>query len=84
MDNEKDQLFEQTQQQRNPYLARPEDFVVSKPSEIHDRDLPFDGHRGDSDREYRELLRQGAPSLNKGIDLPTEVDRAGPPHTKTQ
>ena len=40
MNNQKNKLIEQTETQRNPYAARPEDFPISEPDEIASRRTP--------------------------------------------
>jgi hypothetical protein len=79
MTTEQDQKIEQTENQRDCYRARPEDFHVSEPDEITSRTQPFHGQCGDTDREYNRLLavRQ---AKNKGVNLPTATDDAGAPH----
>ena len=55
MNNDKNKLFKQTDAQRSPGLARPEDFAVNPPDT--NKDYPFHGQRGDSKRECDALLK---------------------------
>jgi hypothetical protein len=51
----KDQKIEQTENQCDPYLARPEDFPVSTPDQIVQK-VPGHGQRGRTLREQNRLL----------------------------
>jgi hypothetical protein len=73
--NKNNEKIEQTAQQSNPYLARPEDFTISEPDEIDSRSTPFHGQCGDTQREYDRLLAI-RHAQNKGVDLPTSTDGA--------
>jgi hypothetical protein len=53
MSKERNQLVHQTEQQANPFLARPEDFTV-----VEDDAQPFHSQCGDSKREYARLLAE--------------------------
>jgi predicted alpha/beta-fold hydrolase len=78
---QQDMLIEQTDNQRNPFLARPEDFEVLEPSDAaKPMARPFHGQTGDSKTEYNRLLQE-APLTGKGAPLPTQTDDAGAPHT---
>lgn len=66
MTNEKNKLFKQTDSQRSPGLARPEDFTVNSPDT--NKDYPFHGQRGDSKTECDALLKvreAGRPKFSK-------------------
>jgi hypothetical protein len=67
---QQDQKIELTENQQNPYLARPEDFTVTTPDQIARRSQPFHGQRGDSDREEATLLAK-RKAQGKGVDLNT-------------
>lgn len=67
---QQDQQIELTNNQQNPYLARPEDFTVTPPDQIARRSQPFHGQRGDSDREEAKLLAK-RQAQGKGADLST-------------
>ena len=71
-DNEK---IEQTTEQSNPYLARPEDFEIGAPAQTSP--TPGHGQRGLTTREERLLAKR--KSQGKGQDLGTTVDDAGLP-----
>jgi hypothetical protein len=71
MKNDKNQKIELTPQQSNPYLCRPEDWAVAS-------SIPGSGQRGDSQREFRQLLSK-RKAQGKGVTLGTTVDEAGPP-----
>jgi hypothetical protein len=71
---EKDTLVSQTDNQRNPGAAKPEDFQI-----VRDGDGEFGGQRSDeilkaSDRECGRKAFAGTPDRNN-------VDKAGPPHS---
>jgi len=53
MKTRKDELIELSHNQQTPGDARPEDF------EPESEELEFSGSCGDSQREYRELLKEG-------------------------
>ena len=72
MKDKQDLKIELTPQQSNPYLCRPEDWTV-------DSSIPGSGQRGDSQREFRQLLSK-RKAQGKGVTLGTTVDEAGPPH----
>jgi hypothetical protein len=57
MNKEKDQLFEQTEAQRNPYLARPEDFEIMSAADAARRSLPGQGQSGDNLCQYLSLVK---------------------------
>jgi hypothetical protein len=86
--NRDEENIELSEAQQNPYLARPEDFVVGTGVDAAKRQLPGHGQCGDTLREYNHLLKQREQSAGKskpvykGVDLPTAPDEAGPPHTK--
>jgi len=67
---QQDQKIELTENQQNPYLARPEDFEVIAPDNIASRKQPFHGQRGDSNREEARLLAK-RKAKEKGADLST-------------
>jgi hypothetical protein len=67
---QQDQKIELTENQQNPYLARPEDFEVVAPDNIARRTQPFHGQRGDSNREEARLLAK-RKAQGKGVDLNT-------------
>jgi hypothetical protein len=67
---QQDQKIKLTENQQNPYLARPEDFKVVAPDNIASRTQPFHGQRGDSDREEAQLLAK-RKAQGKGADLNT-------------
>jgi hypothetical protein len=81
-----DEKFEQTENQRDPYRARPEDFTVNPPDKIASSSVPGNGQRGNTRAEFARLLAIRASKAgkshpaNKGLDLPTATDKAGPPH----
>lgn len=74
---QQDQKIELTENQQDPYVARPEDFDISEPDEIASRSTPFHGQCGDTHREYDRLLAI-RHAKNKGVDLPTTTDKATP------
>jgi hypothetical protein len=57
MNKEKDQLFEQTEAQRNPYLARPEDFEIMSAADAARRSLPGHSQSGDNLCQYLSLVK---------------------------
>ena len=67
---QQDQKIELTENQQNPYLARPEDFEVVTPDNIARRTQPFHGQRGDSNREEARLLAK-RKAQGKCVDLNT-------------
>ena len=74
MTKQKDVLFSQTDSQRDPGRAKPEDFEI-----VRSGDGEFGGQRSDevleaSDRECNRKKFQGTPTRNS-------VDDAGPAHT---
>ena len=80
MKDEKDRLVEQSESQRNPFLARPEDFEVGKPGA--NTGMPGHGQHGDTVAEERALLASiPQPISGRGQLLPTEPDHAGKPNT---
>jgi hypothetical protein len=78
---EQNNKIEQTENQRNPYLCRPEDWKVSTPDAPSEMEVPAHGQRGDNAREEAKLLAERR-ATGKGVDLPTEVDNASAPHQK--
>jgi hypothetical protein len=76
MKNEKNQKIELTPQQSNPYLCRPEDWAV-------DSSIPGSGQRGDSQREFQQLLAK-RKAQGKGVALGTKFDEAAPVRTGTR
>jgi hypothetical protein len=52
MRNDKDTLTKQTPAQSNPYTTSPTDF------EVEGDGVPFHGQHGDSEAEYKKLLKQ--------------------------
>lgn len=76
---EQSRKIELTQNQQNPYLARPEDFVVSNPNAPAEMEVPAHGQRGDSKREEAKLLAE-RNATGKGVELGTSVDDASAPH----
>lgn len=80
----KDVLIELTESQRDPYLARPEDFEVMRPDEAAQLETPGHGQHGENSKELTRLLREGyVHRTSQGQDLAGvgNVDHAGPPHT---
>ncbi len=67
MNEEQNQLIEQTPTQANPGAAMPTDFKVNE-------SLPGHGQCGDSEREYNALLA-GAHGLEEPIPERNEVPR---------
>jgi hypothetical protein len=66
MQNEKNKLFTQTDSQRSPGLAKPEDFTINPPDT--NKDYPFHGQLGDSKQECDALLKvreTGRPKHDK-------------------
>jgi hypothetical protein len=76
MPTEQDEKIELTPQQQNPYLARPEDFIVNT---TQANQPPGHGQRGANRREEMFLLAK-RKAQGKGVDLPTATDDAGEPH----
>jgi hypothetical protein len=77
--SEQNKLFEQSEAQRNPRLARPEDFKVTPA-------LPLAGQRGETKTELFRLLeesKRGNSShlTGQGAQDSPNVDHAGKPHT---
>jgi hypothetical protein len=60
-DKDHNQLVPQSPGQFDPGTARPEDFEISKPLT-----QPFNGQRGDTDAEEKELLAK-TPIRGKGV-----------------
>ncbi len=58
MSNDKDKLIEQSESQRSPRLARPEDFTITSASEAANQRLPGHGQCGDNLRQYNQLLKE--------------------------
>lgn len=77
--------IEQNENQRDPYRARPEDFVISEPNNIASLPVPFHGQCGNTTREYNRLLAVRASKAgkskvtDKGVDLAIATDDAGEP-----
>ena len=72
--SDRDKLFDQTDAQRDPGRAKPEEFEI-----VREGDGEFGGQRSDevleaSDRECNRKKFQGTPMRNS-------VDSAGKPHT---
>jgi len=88
MNTDKDTLFEQTEAQRNPYLARPEDFEVMSPVEAAQRSLPGHGQCGNNFHQYNQLLKERehvagkSKPTGKGAPVVTSTDDARDPHTR--
>jgi hypothetical protein len=60
MTNEKNTLVTQTDSQRSPGMARPEDFAVNPPET--NKDYPFHGQLGNSAKQCAGLLNVGPKS----------------------
>jgi hypothetical protein len=80
MKDQKNTVVNQTKAQANCYLADPRDFVVVEEG------IPFHGQCGDSEAQYRGLLKQGevaanASNFTKAMEVHPNVDRAKKPHT---
>jgi hypothetical protein len=67
MNTGKNELFEQTPNQADPGLAKPEDFEVN-PSDSNES-YPFHGQRGDSKRECNALLKVREESRPKDASV---------------
>lgn len=78
---EQNRVIEQSEAQRNPYIARGNDFTVTTASEGLSKTLPATGQRGDSEKEYARLLEEGSQRTGKGQPKATEPDNAGKPHS---
>ena len=76
---EQNNKIEQTENQSNPYLCRPEDFDVSSPNAPSEMEVPAHGQRGDNAREEAKLLAE-RKATGKGVQLGTSVDDASAPH----
>jgi hypothetical protein len=78
MKDEENAVVNQTKEQANCYLADPRDFVVVKGG------VPFHGQRGDTEGQYRGLLKQSesanASNFTKAMEVHPNVDRAKKPH----
>jgi hypothetical protein len=57
-----DQLFEQSESQRDPGKARPEDFTISTENNAA---VPGNGQRGDTAKEFNQLLAIRASKAGK-------------------
>jgi hypothetical protein len=66
---QQDELVTQTESQRDCGQARPEDFHISTPDDIANRETPFGGQRGESRKEYTKLLAESVSK--KGKSKPT-------------
>jgi hypothetical protein len=60
MKSEKNELVSLTDQQERPYLSKPEDFKVRKYDDPISQ--PFNGSCGESEAEYRQLLKESHDS----------------------
>jgi hypothetical protein len=79
MKDEKNAVTHQTKEQANCYLADPRDFEVIKAG------VPFHGQHGDTEGQYRGLLKQSeaanASNFTKAMEVHPSVDRAKKPRT---
>jgi hypothetical protein len=78
--DEKNAVVRQTPAQANCYLADPHEFVVVEEG------VPFHGQCGDSEGQYRGLLKQAEAAANASnftndAEQHPNVDRAKRPHT---
>ena len=80
---EQGKTIEQTENQRNPFLARPEDFeVLSAEEAAKPMETPFHGQCGDSESEYRRLSKETEGLTGEGTPLTGgNVDHSAKPHT---
>jgi hypothetical protein len=78
-EKEKDTVVSQSKTQSNCYLANPRDFIVVAAS------VPFHGQHGDTEGQYRGLLKQSeaanASNFTQAMEVHPNVDRATKPHT---
>jgi hypothetical protein len=78
-ENEKNNVVSQTKAQANCNLTDPRDFVVVEES------VPFHGQHGDTQAQYRGLLKQSeaanASNFTKAVEVHPNVNRAKKPHT---
>jgi hypothetical protein len=76
---EKDTVVSQTKAQANCYLADPRDFIVVEEG------VPFHGQCGDSEAQYRGLVKHGEAAANASnfskAEVHPNVNRAKKPHT---
>jgi len=77
---EQNQKIELTNNQKNPYLTRPEDWEVAAPNAPSEMETPGHGQRGDNKREEAKLLAERR-ATGEGVPLPLEPSEAKKPHT---
>ena len=71
-----------SENQRNPYLAKPEDFeVLEAEDSAKPMKVPFHGQCGSSKAEYARLQKETQGMTGEGAPLNVEVDHAGMPHS---
>jgi hypothetical protein len=63
-DHEKIKLSEN---QINPYLAKPTDFVVADPGEGVNRETPAHGQHGKTKRDHKKLLEKARRAKGKSL-----------------
>lgn len=78
---EQSRKIELTENQQNPYAARPEDFEVEKPLAPGGIVTVGHGQHGATEKEQKQLFEERKPT-GKGAPLPTSVDDAKAPHSK--
>jgi hypothetical protein len=57
MPKDKDHKIEPTENQCDPYLARPEQFQITRADEAATKRVPGHGQHGSNLREYKRLLK---------------------------
>ena len=88
MTREKDKLVQQSEAQRNPYLARPEDFTIMSAADAAQKVLSGHGQRGENMRQYNRLLEERkrdagkSTPTRKDVDLPAHGEDALLPVTR--
>jgi hypothetical protein len=80
MKDEKNAVVNQTKEQANCNLTDPRDFIVVAGG------VPFHGQHGDTEGQYRGLVKQGEAAANasnftKAMEVHPNVERAKKPHT---
>lgn len=70
-----DEKIELTPEQQNPYLARPDQFQVTRADEAATKKVPGHGQLGNDMREYKKLLNDPRRAHHKdhGQDLPPQA-----------
>lgn len=87
MRTEKNTLVPMNENKMSPGLCDARDFVVMEAGESAAPKMPtpFHGQCGDTDAEYRKLLREGEAAANasnfEDTELHPDVNRPGEPHT---